>query len=147
MKKIIILILLIVLTISGTIYWLNETSSAKLIETYKIREQKDDFIVHIRVERNGDGFQILRSLQYIGSETITIDHRTPLTSVSINQENHDFTGSHVTKTLEPNYIYHPQEPESYSPLEKGSYNLYIHSQFFVDGEPFNVYSEQEIVFH
>ncbi|MRH41854.1 hypothetical protein GH741_04100 [Aquibacillus halophilus] len=145
-KRLTLLIILMLLFISVTIYWFMDTSSAKLVEIVEIQQQKDDFIVHIRVETNDKGFQILRSLEYTGDEPITIDHRTPLISVSIIQKNHDFTGSHVNKVLNPGNIYHPQKPQSYNSLEEGDYNLYMHSQFFIDGEEVNIFAEKEISF-
>lgn len=131
---------------SASVYWVKETTNAQLVETVKVSKQEDDFTLHIRVENHDEGFQILRSIQYDGDESVKIEHRTPLTAVSINQSGSDFTGSPVTKTLNPGDIYTPQEPLSYKSLGKGEYLLYVHSQFFVDGKQVNITCESEIVF-
>ena len=68
--------------------------------------RQDDFILHIRVEEMNKGIRILRSLQYVGKDTVEIKHQTPLISVSLQNRNHDYTGSTVKKTLKTGNIYY-----------------------------------------
>ncbi|HLT54611.1 MAG TPA: hypothetical protein VK057_00705 [Bacillota bacterium] len=95
--------------------------------------RQDDFILHIRVEEMNKGIRILRSLQYVGKDTVEIKHQTPLISVSLQNRNHDYTGSTVKKTLKTGNIYY-QEPVIIDvPIEKES-ELYVQAKFSVDDE-------------
>ncbi|SDJ76144.1 hypothetical protein [Sediminibacillus albus] len=127
-------------------YWLAETSSAKLAEPVKVNEQADDFIIHVQVEKKDKGFQVLRSLEYIGEEPVELLHRTPLISLDVNREMNDFTGSPVTKELDPGDVYHPQDPKLFKPLDKGTHTLYITCEFYLNGELKSIQTEKEMVF-
>ncbi|MCT2534348.1 hypothetical protein NC661_09840 [Aquibacillus koreensis] len=146
MKKVIGITIGIILLGTIGFYWMVESTNAKLVEPIKIKEEFEEFIVHIRVENIDEGIKILRSLEYRGEEPVTIEHRTPLTSVDISKNNNDFTGSFVTKNLNAGDIYRPQEPKVYESPSKGKYTLHMHTQFFIDGEPINITSEEEVVF-
>ncbi|WP_186577645.1 hypothetical protein [Aquibacillus kalidii] len=146
-KRISVLTLILIVFGMATVYFLNETTTAELKDTVKIREEQGDFIVHLRVEKvENKGYQILRSIEYQGKEPITIEHRTPLIAVSVNRSNAHFTGSPVTKTLNPGDIYHPQEPKNDEPLDRGEHMLYIHTQFVTDGETVDIKTNKPIVF-
>ncbi|WP_163536651.1 hypothetical protein [Gracilibacillus sp. YIM 98692] len=127
-------------------FFIKESMTTSLVETVKIKEQYEDFIVHVRIEETTEGFQVLRSLEYIGEEEVEIKHRTPLTQVTFTKDNGTFTGSHVQNTLKPGYSYHPQQPLHMSPLNKGRHTVYIHSQFMVDGKEVNIKGQGTIVF-
>ncbi|MDL4842176.1 hypothetical protein [Aquibacillus rhizosphaerae] len=147
-KRLLIMVIVVtVLSIVG-VYWMKGSTNAELVGTVKVSEQQDNFIVHIRVENSDEGIKIFRSLEYIGQEIVVIDHRTPLTSVNINKQNNDFTGSPVTKTLDPGDIYRPQEAIAIpdGTLDKGKSTMYVHTQFFIDGEAINIKSEKELTF-
>ncbi|SDL80064.1 hypothetical protein [Sediminibacillus halophilus] len=127
-------------------YWFVETSSAKLAEPVQVSEQMEDFIMHVQVEKNEEGFQVLRSLEYIGDEPIVLSHRTPLISLRVNHDTKNFTGSPVTKELNPGDVYHPQEAKVFNPLKKGSHTLYMDCEFYIDGERKNIKAHKEMVF-
>ncbi|UOQ48028.1 hypothetical protein MUN88_18540 [Gracilibacillus caseinilyticus] len=117
-----------------------------LAETVKLEKQYEDFIVHIRIEPIEDGFQVLRSLQYTGEASLVIEHRSPLTQVTIDADNPTFTGSPVTKQLNADYQYYPQAPLLFETLEKGNHTVYIHTQFYIDGERVDIKTKETITF-
>ncbi|SER98185.1 hypothetical protein SAMN04487944_11469 [Gracilibacillus ureilyticus] len=145
-KKIIVTILLIACIGLLVTAFIKESMKTNLAETVKINEQYEDYIIHIRIEAVNDGFQVLRSLEYTGDEKVEIKHRNPLTAVTINKDNPVFTGSDRTMVLNPGNNYHPQEPVEFSNLPKGSHTVYIHTQFFVDGERVDIKSKGELKF-
>ncbi|MDX8044858.1 hypothetical protein SH601_02565 [Gracilibacillus sp. S3-1-1] len=128
------------------LYLMLNIQQPSLVESVKLEEQYEDFIIHIHVEGTNNGFQVLRSIQYTGDEQITIQHRTPLTQVTIGADNAIFTGSPISKQLEPGHQYYPQQPMDFSALEKGEHTLYVHTQFFIDGERIDIKSEATISF-
>ncbi|PWU69024.1 hypothetical protein [Gracilibacillus dipsosauri] len=144
-KPLIVIILFIAIGLIITIF-LIRGSEASLVETVQIKEQYQDFIIHIRVEDTEDGFQVLRSLEYIGDEMVEIKHRTPLTQITIDKDNAVFTGSHRNMVLRPGNQYNPLEPLHLENLEKGSHRLYIHTQFMMEGKWINIKTEKEILF-
>ncbi|MFC4404742.1 hypothetical protein [Gracilibacillus xinjiangensis] len=144
-KKIILSIILITCVGLLVTAFVKESMKTSLIETVKISEQYEDYIIHIRIEPTNDGFKVLRSLEYTGDERVEIKHRTPLTAVTINRNNPVFTGSHRTMVLNPGYNY-PQEAIRFSNLEKGSHTVYVHTQFFIENERIDIKSEGELYF-
>ncbi|WP_077622204.1 hypothetical protein [Sediminibacillus massiliensis] len=145
-KRVLVMLLVFLLVGGGTVYMLAETTEAKLKEPVKVHKEQDDFILHVRAEEREKGFQVLRSLEYRGNSAITVEHRTPLISASVDREGHDFTGSPVQKELKPGNIYYPQGEKVFESPGKGSYTLYIKCQFFVDGELNEITAEREIIF-
>ncbi|MDC3412736.1 hypothetical protein NC797_04595 [Aquibacillus sp. 3ASR75-11] len=146
MKRLIGLLFILMVVISGTFYLVMGSSKAKLTEPVEMNKVNDDFILHVRAERTDQGFQVLRSLEYKGEEQITIMHRTPLISISVEYDKPRFTGSPVTQTLDPGDVYYPQEPRVYSSLEKGEYTLFANGQFYFNGQIINIKSEETIQF-
>ncbi|GGM20043.1 hypothetical protein GCM10011351_02350 [Paraliobacillus quinghaiensis] len=129
-------------------YWAGGLTTTTLAETLSIKENKEAFILHMRIENSEQGFRVLHSLEYTGDEQVTIEHRTPLTSISIDARQSDFTGSTTSKTLHPGDFYRPDNtPASYDSLEAGHHDVYIHCQFFIEGEPVDIEIEKEIVFN
>ncbi|MGP4040470.1 hypothetical protein ACTWP4_11355 [Gracilibacillus sp. D59] len=128
------------------LFIIKDFQKTSLVETVKIEEQYEDFIVHIRIEGINDGFQVLRSVQYIGEENIMIQHRTPLTQITVNVDNATFTGSPISKQMKPGFHYHPQEPLTFANLEKGDHKLFVHTQFFINGERIDIKTEKTISF-
>ncbi len=98
------------------------------------------------MENHENGLQVLRSLEYIGTETITLSHRTPLIGLSINHDNPKFTGSPVTKIMDPGDIYHPDDLQVFAFREPGSYTLFVHCQLEVNGEPINIRINRDFIF-
>ncbi|WP_208589416.1 hypothetical protein [Gracilibacillus suaedae] len=145
-KKYTIVIAIIACIGTVLLFVIKDLQKASLVETVKIEEQYEDFIVHIRAEETSDGFQVLRSIQYIGEENMMIQHRTPLTQVTINADNATFTGSPITKQMKPGYQYHPEQPLNFPALEKGDHKMYVHTQFFIDGERIDIKTEETISF-
>ncbi|SFM01454.1 hypothetical protein SAMN04487943_106193 [Gracilibacillus orientalis] len=145
-KKYTIVIAIIACIGTVLLFVIKDLQKASLVETVKVEEQYEDFIVHIRIEETNNGFQVLRSIQYIGEEVITIQHRTPLTQITINADNATFTGSPISKQMKPGYQYHPQQPLNFSALEKGDHKLFVHTQFFIDEESVNIKTEETISF-
>lgn len=133
MKKAAVLSLIVIICLLGIIYWQFGQVNAKLVESKEIKKQQGNFILHMRVDETDNGIQVLRSLQYVGEDTIEIDHQTPLISVSISNENHDFTGSLVTKTMNSGNIY-PQEKLLFEAPDEGECNLYVQARFNADGK-------------
>ncbi|UOQ85419.1 hypothetical protein [Gracilibacillus salinarum] len=117
-----------------------------LAETVKLEEQYKDFIVHIRIEPLEEGFQVLRSLQYTGEASLVIEHRSPLTQVTIDADNPTFTGSPVTKQLNADYQYYPQPTLLFDTLEKGKHTIYIHTQFYIEGERVDIKTKETLIF-
>ncbi len=132
--------------ILGGFWWISLNSNAELENTVKISESYEDFIIHIRVEKHEEGMQVLRSIEYTGKEEVIIEHRTPLTQVTIDQPNGSFTGSFVSKTLRPGFSYHPQEPIHFDSLDKGEHKIYVHTQFFIEEERVDIETEGRLVF-
>lgn len=120
--------------------------SASLAETVILEGQHEDFVVHIQIEPDQDGVRVLRSLQYIGDEDITIEHRSPLTQITINTDNAVFTGSTIKKHLQQGSQYYTQEPLRIPALNKGTHVIYVHTQFKKDGEQIDIKSKGEVRF-
>lgn len=144
--KYVLIAAVLVFSAIGIVYLFNRTPNTQLSESVEINQRKEDFILHIRVEEVEGGFQVLRSLQYTGTEKITIEHRTPLIAVAINKQANNFTGSPVVSDMDSGNIYHPQSPRIFPLLEKGTHKLYIHAEFLVDEELVNMTIEKEISF-
>ncbi|WP_058306952.1 hypothetical protein [Gracilibacillus massiliensis] len=145
-KKITIVIALIACIGAISLFVFKDIQKTSLDKTVKIEEQYEDFIVHIRIEKTEEGFQVLRSIEYIGQEAIMLRHRTPLTQVTINADNAVFTGSPISKQMEPGLQYHPQEPLKFQALDKGVHKVYVHTQFFIEEQRIDIRTESEIKF-
>ena len=147
-KRFLVMSLVVASLSVAIVYWLEGITTTTLAETLSVKENKDAFILHMRIENNDKGFRVLHSLEHTGDEQVTIEHRTPLTSISIDARQSDFTGSTTSKTLQPGDIYRPDNtPAVYDSLKAGSHDIYIHCQFLIDGEPVNIELEKEIVFN
>ncbi|WP_053219854.1 hypothetical protein [Virgibacillus senegalensis] len=145
-KKILVICAALVVFGAVAVYWFVETSSAKLAEPVQVSKESEDFIMHVQVEKTDEGFQVLRSLEYTGNEPVVLSHRTPLISLHVNHDTKNFTGSPVTKELNPGDVYHPQEAKIYNPLKKGKHTLFMDCEFFIDGERKNIKAEKEMIF-
>ncbi|MBM7572192.1 hypothetical protein [Aquibacillus albus] len=145
LKQIVVIAFLLLVIGISAMFWMKEYSSAQLVGPINVKEEKGDFILHVRVDNMENGVEVLSSLEYSGKDSVTLNHRTPLTAVSFHVERNDFTGSPVSKQMDPGDIYHPQPPVTFTSLGKGTYRLYIHSQFFVKGKPINITTEKEII--
>lgn len=146
-KRIVIMGFILLVIGATTVYWLDNTTTTTLAETVSTDQEEKDFILHMRIENSDDGFRILHSLEYIGEEQVTIQHRTPLISISFNTDTSDFTGSPVSKTLESGDIYRPhQSAVKQEPLEKGTHTVYMTCQFYYNEEYVNIKIEKDIVF-
>ncbi|WP_188454580.1 hypothetical protein [Virgibacillus oceani] len=144
--KLIPVILILFICLSGIIYWIFQADNATLAVNKTGSKQIDDFILHIKVEKTNNGICVYRSIQYVGDKPIEITHYTPLVSVSLNNKNHDFTGSPVTKKLEKGNSYHPHGSILVKSPGKGTYDLYSRARFSVDGEEIVIDYVENLVF-
>lgn len=146
-KRLVIMGFILLVIGATTVYWLDKTTTTTLAETVSTDQEEKDFILHMRIENSDDGFRILHSLEYIGEEQVTIEHRTPLISISFNTDTSDFTGSPVSKTLESGDIYRPHQSALIEePLEAGTHTVYMTCQFYYKEEFINIKIEKDIVF-
>ncbi|WP_164217914.1 hypothetical protein [Virgibacillus sp. YIM 98842] len=136
MRKSVALLLFLIIIISlGLTYGQFEKSNANtLTENKMISKESDDFILHVQINDDEKGIEVLYSIQYNGEERVEIQHQSPLVSVSFFDHGHDFTGSYVKKEMEEGNIYHPQKAAVLSSPNKNECNLYIKAKFEVDGE-------------
>lgn len=119
---------------------------ATLVASQAGSAELEDFILHIRVEEVDHEIKIFRSLQYMGEESIEIEHHTPLISVSLNHQNHDFTGSSVVEEMNYGDSYYPQKAKTMKLPEEGEYTLYCFAEFEVDGEEKTIEHTEKLVF-
>ncbi|WP_112180691.1 MULTISPECIES: hypothetical protein [Paraliobacillus] len=146
-KRLVIMAIILLAFGSTTVIWLDSTKTTTLAETVSIDQKENDFILHMRIENSDEGFRILHSLEYVGAEQVTIEHRTPLTSISINTDTSDFTGSPVSKILEPGDIYRPHKSAIIEEsLEEGTHKVYMNCQFYYKEEQINIKIEKDIEF-
>ncbi|MFD1039045.1 hypothetical protein ACFQ3N_11690 [Virgibacillus byunsanensis] len=145
MRKLILIVLVSVVCIIGGFYWGSNQANATLTDNITTKKQVDDFTLHIRIEKIDDGFQVFRSIQYTGDESVEIEHQTPLVSVSLKNKNHDFTGSNVTKVLGEGNSYYPQNAKVFTSQEEGEYPIYFHARFTVNGECFEIEHVHELI--
>ncbi|UFU00851.1 hypothetical protein KO561_07940 [Radiobacillus kanasensis] len=142
-KRIIIISIIVVGLI--TFIGISQITNAKLVEPVKVSKQVEDFVLHVRIEQNEKGFQVLRALEYKGEAEVEILHRTPLISISIDRNDHDFTGSPVSRKMDPGDKY-ARDPKYFEPLEEGTHTIFIHGQFYVNDELINIEEKREITF-
>lgn len=148
MKKAVVALFIALIFFFGSFYWFYERAGAKLAVNNKAWEsQDDDFIVHIRVESIDKGFQVFRSIQYVGQEQIEIVHQTPLVSLSFKHKNHDYTGNTVSRVLKSGSSYHPQNPKIFEAPRKGEYTLFSESRFSVNGKEIKISHEEKLKFN
>jgi len=133
-KSAAIFILLAIIILIGYTYGGFKKSYATLTENKTISKESDNFILHIQVNDDEEGVEVLHSIQYTGKDKVEIQHQTPLVSVSLDDSKHDFTGSYVIKPMEEGNIYHPQEAEILSVPYLIECELHIKAKFEVDGE-------------
>lgn len=145
MKKALVLSLIVIGCFIGIINWQFGQVNAKLAKNKEVKKQLDNFILHMRVDETEEGIQVLRSLQYMGEETVEIKHQAPLISVSLSHENHDFTGSLVTKKMNSGNIY-TQEKLVFAAPEKGECNLYVQARFMADDEEILIEHVEKLIF-
>ncbi|KKE79003.1 hypothetical protein NSA56_17530 [Oceanobacillus caeni] len=119
-----------------------------VLEKEKVIEKKaNDFVIHMKVEREKSGIEVHHSLQYIGEGAVEILHQTPLISVSLLDKNHDFTGSLIQKKLNKGNIYY-QESKILSPIDvKGECNLYVRAKFLVNNKLVNIDHVEPLMFN
>lgn len=136
---------ILILLGSGTVIWLRASSTTALAEPVVIHKQEGDFILHMRMENGSEGLRILHSLEYVGQEPVTLKHRTPLTYISFGVNKSNFTGSPISKTIQPGDIYRTTPTRKiFHPLENGSNALYVHTQFYANNEVINIEIEKNI---
>ncbi|MFB1051594.1 hypothetical protein [Paraliobacillus sp. JSM ZJ581] len=144
-KRFAIMSVIVILLGLGTIVWFRTSSTKTLAEPVVIHKQEGNFILHMRMENNTEGFRVLHSLEYVGEKPITITHRTPLTYLSFGARKSNFTGSPISKTIQPGDIYRTTPTRKvFKPLENGSNTLYIHCQFIADEEVINIKIEKNV---
>ncbi|ASK61331.1 hypothetical protein CFK37_03650 [Virgibacillus phasianinus] len=120
--------------ISIVVLALIEGNKATLVSTQNGSKKLGDFILHIRVEEVDKGIKVYRALQYKGKESVVIEHRTPLISVSLDQKNRSFTSSTTLKEMNYGHSYHPQKAKIIEITEEGQYTLYCAARFKVGGK-------------
>lgn len=144
-KRLVIMSFIVLFLGITTVVWLKASSTTTLAEPVVINQQEGEFILHMRIENGSEGFNVLHSLEYVGEEPVTIEHRTPMTFLSFGASNSDFTGSPISKTLQPGDIYRTKaKSKIYEKTSEGSDKIYVHCQFIADGEEINMNIEQEL---
>lgn len=146
MKRFMYMFIIVTIGILALFYFGNDRASASLFTNKSISKRVDDFILHIYVEDGEEGFQVFRSIEYIGDDPIEINHQTPLISVSFQQKNHDFTGSNVSKTLNHGMSYYPQDELVLAKPKKGKYPIYVCARFNIKGERLIIEHEEMLEF-
>ncbi|MEC5425137.1 hypothetical protein QGM71_16750 [Virgibacillus sp. C22-A2] len=146
MKKLLLIFLILFICLSSVLYLKYGSANAKLSENVSSMKQVGDFILHMRVDEKDKGIEVMRSIQYVGEEPVKIVHQSPLVSISIGNNKHDFTGSTVMKVLRKGDIYHPQSTVSFSISEKGECKLYVHARLDVNGERLSIEHEENLLF-
>ncbi len=134
------------LVLTGFLFISNQDSTPRLDEEKVAEKKVDDFILHMKVERATSGVEVHHSLQYIGEQTIEVQHQTPLVSFSLHEKNHDFTGSLVSKMMRTGNIYY-QESVTVPISETGESNLYVKARFLANGELVNIEHVEELMFN
>ncbi|SDQ65689.1 hypothetical protein SAMN05216232_2960 [Virgibacillus subterraneus] len=147
MKKGVFVLSILSVFLLISFYWFYEQAGAELTVNQSKEIQQDEFILHIRVEKMSEGFQVFRSIQYIGEEQVEITHQTPLISVSLKHKNHDYTGSNVTRVLTSGSSYHPQGSKTFEAPGRGEYTLFCESRFNVDGEEIKINYQENLMFN
>ncbi len=110
--------------------------SVSIKETTKSKEV-GDFILHIHIANSDEdkGIKVFSSLQYIGEESIELEHQTPLVSVVLGDEEHEYTEKKVLKQLNNGNIYHPAESSKVFRITNNSpCELHFKAQFKVNDE-------------
>ncbi|MFC4556917.1 hypothetical protein ACFO3D_01685 [Virgibacillus kekensis] len=146
MRRSLVVLFLLSVCLIGSLYWFYGRAGTELAAKKTVNVEEDDFVLHIHVENDDSGFQVYRSLQYLGQGKVEITHRTPLISVSFKQKNHDYTGSNVTEVLDNGRSYYPQGPVSFESPEQGTYKLYCETRFTVNGEKVRINLEETLAF-
>ncbi|MFC3039925.1 hypothetical protein ACFOGI_06635 [Virgibacillus xinjiangensis] len=131
----------------GWLYFPFLEEERDLQEERYIKKESGEFVLHVKIGRKEDKIEVLRSLQYLGKESIEIEHRTPLASVSFGHRNHDFTGSPVHRRLNSGDIYLPKTDAIFSLNEENACKVYIHAEFTADGEEVVIDHAEELPFH
>ncbi len=138
--------LIVVLLGAATVVWLRSSTATTLAEPVIINQQEGNFILHMRIENNSEGFRVLHSLEYVGEHPITITHRTPLTFLSYGVKKSDFTGSPISKELYPGDIYRTNTTSKvYGSITKGDQKVYIHCQFETENDTINIRIDKDII--
>ncbi len=115
-----------------------------LANSKNVTYHQGDFSIHLRVENIHNGIKVYRALEYNGDRPVMVKHRTPLVSISLDEKNHDFTGSNVSKMLEPGDSYRPQGTKQFRIPGRGQYKIHFLARFQV-GEEEVVREESEIL--
>ncbi|WP_085992542.1 hypothetical protein [Oceanobacillus senegalensis] len=139
----------VILGVGITGYFIFHSTYGKgvtLEEEKAIDKKFEDFILHMKVEQAPRGIYVHQSLQYVGRNPIEIKHQTPLISVSLDNQNHDFTGSLVTRELHRGNIYY-QDTISLPRKQRGECNLYIKARFIANGEIVDIQHVENLMFN
>ncbi|GAA0613761.1 hypothetical protein GCM10009001_33750 [Virgibacillus siamensis] len=148
MKKLVIALGILLIIMAGSYYFYYTYANAELTaENTTASVHADDFVLHVRVEKEESGFRVFRSIQYVGEGEVRIVHQTPLISVSFRHKNHDYTGSTVSEALGEDSNYHPQDPKHFESPKKGEYTLYCKAKFSVDGEEKKITHSEKLTFN
>ncbi|WP_174613078.1 hypothetical protein [Virgibacillus ihumii] len=148
MKKLGFAIVAILIILAGSYYFYYTYANAELTaDNTTASVSADDFVLHVRVENEEDGFRVYRSLQYVGEGEVNVVHQTPLISVSFRHKNHDYTGSTVSKLLGEDSNYHPQGPKHFESPKMGEYTLYCKAKFSVGGKERKIMHQEELTFN
>ncbi|ALX47307.1 hypothetical protein [Lentibacillus amyloliquefaciens] len=149
MKRILVISALAAVCILAIVsyFFYGQEAEAELTNGNTNATQQEDFILHIRVESMEEGFQVSRALQYVGEGSVEVEHQTPLVSVSFKNQNHDYTGSTMTKTLNTGNSYHPQGPKTFEAPRSGTYILFCEARFMVNDKFITINHQEELEFN
>lgn len=146
MEKRLLVLGIIIISLFALFYVVSKSNSGMLAANKSGMKRSGDFVLHMRVEQMEGGFQVFRSIQYVGVDPVEITHQTPLVSVTLEHDSHDFTGSPVAKQLNPGNSYHPQDPIRFDSPEKGEYKLYAKARFNVNGKRVVLEHAEDLMF-
>ncbi|WP_404452412.1 hypothetical protein LG329_18815 [Virgibacillus necropolis] len=147
MKKYKLILYIVPIAVIAILFFVwNGVGKATLVANQGGSKKIEDFILHIRVEEEDQKIKVYRSLQYIGEESIEIEHQTPLISVSLGHKNHDFTGSKVKEDMTDGDSYYPQKAKTIKIPKKGRYTLYCIARFEINGREKTIEHTEELVF-
>ncbi|CDQ40295.1 MULTISPECIES: hypothetical protein [Virgibacillus] len=145
-KKFILIIIVIGAVFIALIYGGFGNANAKLVENKTVTKQEGDFILHISIENADAGVKVYSSIQYVGDNPVIIEHRAPLVSISLDQQQHKYTGSPVSKELNKGNIYHPPYSNEFDIQNRPCASLYLEARFKVDDEEIRIQHVEELEF-
>ncbi|MFD1415419.1 hypothetical protein [Oceanobacillus jeddahense] len=134
---------LIILVLAIFFWYMSQLEEDQAMEITKTVSLDDLFLLHIQFSGEADNIQVKCSLQYIGEEEVTIQHQTPLVSLSAHEDVHRVTGGYVYRTLHNSDIYYQPNMEI-EDVEFEDGIIYFQVRYQMNGEEKVFTFEEEI---